>query len=160
VEARNTRRAARRLVVAGSVFAAFLWTLVLLLLFTVEAPAYDSPFDPRPLPPTAALDSPSRVDPLLSRVVSKLAGRPAKVHCWSLEDWSKKATEWTRRWPQLGELGAWRAYSFAHLGSVDVSPAVCAMLHQFVQLDRPAWRSRWPYALAWSVQAWRTSPCT
>jgi hypothetical protein len=152
VETGTRRRRARRLVVAGSLFAVFLWALVLLLAFTVESPAQVSRFDPRPLPPTAALDSPSRVDPLFSRVVSTLAGRKATVYCWSREDWAKKADEWTRRWPQLGELGAWRAYSFVHLGSVDVSPAICATLHQFVQLDRPAWRSRWPYALAWSVQ--------
>jgi hypothetical protein len=143
-----TRRA-RRLASAG-----LLWAAVFVAFSAVaarESPAHQSPQQSL-LPPIANLDSTSRVDPLFSRVVSRLARREARVHCWSQADWAKRAAEWAVRWPQLGELGARRAYSFAHSATVHLSPAICALLHAFVPLDLPASRTAWPYALAWAVQ--------
>lgn len=145
----GTRRI-RRLAIAG-----LLWAAVLIAASGVparESPSDESP-QASPFPPTAQLDSTSRVDPLFSRVVSRLSRREAQVHCWSQADWAKRAAEWAARWPQLGELGPWRAYSFAHSATVHLSPAICALLHAFVPLDLPVSRSARPYALAWAVQA-------
>ena len=103
-------------------------------------------------PPTANLNVASGVDPLFSRVVSKISRREATVHCWSQADWAKQAAEWAVRWPQLGELGPWRAYSYGNSAQVHLSPANCALLHSFLTREVSASRTQWPYALAWSIQ--------
>jgi hypothetical protein len=144
-------RRARRLACAGLLWAAVLVTGLAVL--ALDAPGESSAQAAGPFPPAAHLDSTSRIDPLFSRVVSRLAGREAKVHCWSRAHWAKRAAEWAERWPQLGELGPWRAYSLPHTAEVHLSPAICALLRSFVSLPVPASRTRWPYALAWSVQA-------
>jgi hypothetical protein len=107
--------------------------------------------DPRPLPPTESMDTPSRVDPVYSRVATALARRATRVQCWSRADWRRRAAEWEARTPWLGELGPWRAYTLRR--TIHLSPAICAELEVLVRSPRPIWRDRWPDALAWSMQA-------
>jgi hypothetical protein len=106
------------------------------------------------LPEVEVWDWDDHVVPRLSRIVAMLAGRKAaKVHCWSTEGWETKAVQWEEWWPQLGTLGDWRAYSFAHPPEVHLSPSVCAQLMRLKRLRDPVWRDEWPDALAWSVSA-------
>jgi hypothetical protein len=159
------RRRFRRLALAS-----VLW-LVLLFLATLlvgvarpseeDAPARATPpagasirVEVGRLPEVELWDWDDHVDPRLSRIVAVLADRKAaKVHCWSTEGWETTAVEWEERWPQLGKLGDWRAYSFAHPPEVHLSPSVCAQLMRLKRLRDPVWRDEWPDALAWSVSA-------
>jgi hypothetical protein len=93
----------------------------------------------------------TRVDFLLSYIVTALAHRSASVFCYSTTDWEARRTEWQAHWPSLGELGPWRAYTLRKAGTVHLSPVNCAQLAELARSRAPVWRDDWPDALAWSV---------
>jgi len=109
--------------------------------------------DPRRLPLATNPNTSSRVVPLYGRVVKALAGHKSTVRCWSQDDWKRRADEWAMRWPELGPLGPWRAYTVGTPPTVHLSPEICAELAIVVGSARPLWRDPWPDALAWSIQA-------
>jgi len=157
------KRRSRRLAVAAVLWATFLLLITWLAggagSRDAVAPARATSLDSirvevGRLPEVERRDWDDHVDIHLSRIVARLARREAaNVHCWSTEGWETKAMEWEERWPQLGELGDWRAYSYAHPPEVHLSPSVCAQLMRLQRLRDPVWRDEWPDALAWSVSA-------
>ena len=70
----------------------------------------------RSLPSIAAPSSRSRIDPVLGRVASGLAGHGVEVRCWSAADW-----------PRVTLLDPVRTGGFADLsaGTVNLPPSVC-----------------------------------
>jgi hypothetical protein len=93
----------------------------------------------------------SRVNFRLSHIVTALAHRSAAVFCYSAADWEARRSEWEARWPWLGELGPWRAYTPRGTATVHLSPAICSQLAKLAESRAPVWRDDWPDALAWST---------
>jgi hypothetical protein len=104
------------------------------------------------LPDYSARRTTTYRDLTLSRAVASLANRPANVNCWSHADWKVQARLWARRWPQLGDLGPWRAYTrWTPFPVVELSPSICIELRRLVTTRRPVWDDEWPDALAYSA---------
>lgn len=108
----RTRRYRWALVVAG---ALSLVAAVVAVERLVAVHAYAT----RPLPSIAAPSSQSRVEPVLGRVASSLAGRAVEVRCWSAADW-----------PRVTALDPVQTGGFADLsaGTVNLPPSVCGPL--------------------------------
>jgi hypothetical protein len=104
------------------------------------------------LPARVDLDTPSGVDPTLSRVASILAGRQTRVRCWSQTDWKRHVFELARTYPGMSRLGPWRAYTSTSLVEISLSPEVCAELIKLGRRHASVWRDPYPDALAWSVE--------
>lgn len=131
--------------------AAVFWIL-LLVLGTAAI------FSPKPaqkpiaLPDYSARETTTYQNKPLSRVVARLAKRPAKVNCWSHTDWELQRSWWALRYPGLGELGPWRAYTRPTKPPVvELSPSICIELQRLAKSHRPVWDDEWPDALAYSV---------
>jgi hypothetical protein len=113
---------------------------------------WDPPNDDGPLPTRGGVTEVSRIEPLYSRIVSRIAGRSVEVRCWSEEDWADRSDEveaWTDgRW----QLEDWSGYVSYDRERANLSPAVCRSLGQW------AYERRWPenrweaYSFAWSVK--------
>jgi hypothetical protein len=104
------------------------------------------------LPDYSARRTTTYRDMTLSRAVASLANRPAKVNCRSHADWNMQARRWARRWPHLGDLGPWRAYTRRTPSPVvELSPSICIELRRLATTRRPVWDDEWPDALAYSV---------
>jgi hypothetical protein len=104
------------------------------------------------LPDYSGRRTTTQSEPLLSRAVAILAGRRAEVRCWSHADWKRRAREWARRWPHLGELGPWRAYTtMKRPPVVDLSPSICIELMRVASSSAPVWNDKWPDATAYSL---------
>lgn len=125
----------------------------LLYLATTPPPGASIRREGGQLPSGVGLDSPSRLDPTLSRVASDLAGRPTQVRCWSKPDWERHTARLATAFPRLGRLGPWRAYTSRSLRTVNVSPEICAELTALAHGRAPVWRHASQDALAWSVEA-------
>jgi hypothetical protein len=132
--------------------AAVLWILVLIL-------GTAAVFSPRPaqkkpiaLPDYSASRTTTYRNKTLSRVVARLAKRPAMVNCRSHADWKSQGSWWARRYPDLGELGAWRAYTMPTKPPVvELSPSICIELRRLATSHRPVRDDEWPDALAYSA---------
>jgi hypothetical protein len=126
--------------------------LVLTVVYTTFRVAWQPPNDDGPLPTLGGITEVSRIEPLYSRVASRLAGHPAEVRCWSAADWSKRGEEVTGWTDGHARLGHWSAYVSIDRERMNVSPSVCAALGQWV------YARRWPanrydgYYFAWSVK--------
>lgn len=116
-------------------------------------------FSPRPaqknpiaLPDYSASRTTTYRNKTLSRVVARLAKRPAMVNCRSHAHWKLQGSWWARRYPDLGELGAWRAYTMPTKPPVvELSPSICIELRRLATSHRPVWDDEWPDALAYSA---------
>ncbi len=104
----------------------FRWALVLAGLLSaaaallgIETLAAVRAYATQPLPVIAAASSQSRVEPVLGRAASALAGRTVEVRCWSAADW-----------PKVTVLDPVETGGFADLatGTVNLPPSVCAPL--------------------------------
>jgi hypothetical protein len=71
----------------------------------------------------------SRIEPLYSRVASKLAGAPVQIRCWSAHDWSR-----VQRVIKASTAITFDLAGFADpaSSSADLAPDVCHDLTQFV----------------------------
>jgi hypothetical protein len=78
--------------VSSGIYAAVSVALAGPLPLPVEA--IRPPRDSGPLPTVTAPTRSSRIDPVLSRVASELAGREVEVRCWSARDWRVRMTEY------------------------------------------------------------------
>ncbi|MBD0349433.1 MAG: hypothetical protein ICV59_09805 [Thermoleophilia bacterium] len=79
----------------------------------------------RPLPVRGVVSEESRIDPRLSRILSKLIGADAEARCWSPRDWKVVATK-NPYGP--GEVGGFVEAA----GKVQLSPAVCKPLADYL----------------------------
>jgi hypothetical protein len=103
----------------------------------VETLAAVRAYATRPLPAIAHPSSHSRIDPVLGRAASVLAGRAVEARCWSAADW-----------PKVTVLDPVETGGFADLatGTVNLPPNVCGPLgvlayspaHRFAA---PTWES-------------------
>lgn len=100
------------------------------------------------LPPGRGWSVRSHVDERLTSVAGALADGRTVVHCWSVDDWPKRASEIVRRSPHAGMLGAWRAYTSGRPRTINLSPQICEQLSKLVdgrRLDTE------PDAYAWAI---------
>lgn len=125
--------------------AGVIWTIALLYGLGVLVAASTTRTD-------GATSGQTRVDPLFGHVVDVVAHRSAQVRCWSTEGWTKNAAEWHRRWPQLGPLGPWRAYTTPdYPPTVNLPPYVCNALTRLAHEDVPVEKDRFAATLSWSA---------
>jgi hypothetical protein len=115
--------------------------------------APNPPRDDEPLPTLGGVTDVSRIDPLYSRIASRIAGHDVEVRCWSEKDWlelSEEIDDWTD-----GELllGPWSGIASEDGERASLAPTICD------SLGRWAYERRWPedrreaYYFAWSVKA-------
>jgi hypothetical protein len=95
---------------------------------------------------------PSYVDDRLSRAILAVTRYGSQVQCYSYGDWKRASARWTKEYPRLGRIGAWRALVYP-TGFVHLSPEVCAELHRLRALRTPAWADERPDALAYALGA-------
>lgn len=105
------------------------------------------------LPSAAGLDSPSGVDPGLSRAASVLAGRRAIVRCWSRNDWQRHLSKLAKAFPSLGKFSSWRAYTSTNLVEINLPPAICAELTSLVHRRAPIRSDASADVLSWSLES-------
>ena len=79
----------------------------------------------RPLPVKRVVADESRIDPRLSKVLSRLIGADAQARCWSSQDWKVVATK-NPYGP--GEVGGFVESG----GKVQLSPVVCEPLAEYL----------------------------
>jgi hypothetical protein len=76
----------------------------------------------RSLPVRTGLSDDSRIEPTLSRMASRIAGRSVQVRCWSEDDWEAVSAEWraltgARHWWAAGfaDTNSFRAHLSHHV---------------------------------------------
>ena len=79
----------------------------------------------RPLPVKGGITGESRIEPRLSRVLSRMIGTKAEARCWSDEDWAVVATH-SPYGPQ--ELGGFVDAA----GKVQLNPTICESLAAYL----------------------------
>jgi hypothetical protein len=125
---------------------------LLVAVYTTFLVVWDPPKDDGPLPTLGGMTEVSRIEPLYTRVVERIAGRSVEVRCWSDEDWAERSdevAEWTH-----GEMrpGDWTAYVSWDRERANLSPAICR------SLGRWAYERQWPddrsevFDFAWSLK--------
>jgi hypothetical protein len=114
---------------------------------TAQAPLDDA----RALPIRTGAGLESHVEPLFSRVASRIARHRAEVRCWSRHDWQRLSAQRTS-WPRRGRrLGRWSAYASLDHKRAHLSPALCTALTRLAYGRVPVERDYWPAALSFSV---------
>jgi hypothetical protein len=141
-------RRVRRLSIAAVLWILFLYIGTGIILFSPPSAHTHG----LALPDHSAQRTSTYRDITLSRAVASLTNRPTIVRCWSHADWKIQARWWARRWPHLGNLGPWRAYTRSTRSPVvELSPSICIELRRLATSRRPVWGDEWPDALAYSV---------
>jgi hypothetical protein len=156
VETATSTGRARRLTLAGLVWAALLATLLLATLAFSSRPSVSSAhvvdFERGRLPNDFGANVESRVEPVFAAVVTLFSHTRVEVRCWSPADWPRRASEFERL--TGGErLGAWRAFTAGDRRTIELSPEICAGLARLADRRIPIVGPPAADALAWSLGA-------
>jgi hypothetical protein len=140
------RRRVRRAALAALLFVALSYVGVAVV-------ASQANWLPPRLPESFGSDVETREDPRLAGVASVLAGRRARVRCWSRSDWKERTSDLERRFPTVDLAGPWRAHTVPYsVPVVEFSPEICAALTALAD-GAPVRSSESPEAFAWALSS-------